>query len=180
MLPPMHSWMGGLAVKAGMEKEGGLKKAPREDSTSKISLVWQRIKEKLSGAHRLPEASAPGKMLAPCHENEESRRAAAILRIDAARNAMHRGSPFWEYDVESIMERAREGFDCNGDRNDHINQEICARMLGLSIEMFQEGKLGLFAKAGGAEYLKWGEKNLPEAQMRELCGKLLMKIAQLP
>jgi hypothetical protein len=153
--------------------------ARREDSTSRIQRVWARVKETLSGAHRLPEASVSEKTPIPASENDGNYRMVCLQKMDAVLKGVGKGNMFWEQDFESVMTRAKAGFNRNGDGSDHINQEICARMLGVSFQMLQMEKLGLFVKVGVAEYLKWGEKNLMDPEMRELCFKMLKKIAQM-
>jgi hypothetical protein len=172
--------MGGVEREAQVGRSSRFPAARREDSTSRVRLIWEKVKEKLSGAHMLPEASVFEKTPIPSSENDREYRMVCLQRMDAARKGMHDGSPFWEHDFETVIEKAKAGFNPNGDGSDHINQEICARMLGVSIEMVQMGKLELFVKAGGAEYLKWGEKNLMDPEMRDLCGKMLRKIVQMP
>lgn len=172
--------MGGVERETQVGKGSRFPAARREDSTSKVRIVWEKFKEKLSGAHRLPEASVSEKTPIPSSENDGNYRMICLQKMDYVLKGVSERNMFWEQDFESVMTRAKAGFNRDGDGSDHINQEICARMLGVSFQMLQMEKLGLFVKVGGAEYLKWGEKNLMDPEMRELSAKMLKKIAQLP
>ena len=171
--------MGGEGKEAQVERSSRFPAARREDSTSKVRIAWEKFKEKLSGAHRLPEASVSEKTPIPSSENYGNYRMICLQKMDYVLKGVSERNMFWEQDFESVMTRAKAGFNKNGDGSDHINQEICARMIGVSIQMLQMGKLSLFVKVGGAEYLKWGEKNLMDPEMRALSAKMLRKIAQM-
>jgi hypothetical protein len=174
--------MGGEGREAQIEKSSKIPAARREDSTSRVRIIWEKLKgavETLSGAHRLPEASVSEKTPIPSSENDGNYRMVCLQKMDYVLKGVSERNMFWEQDFGTVMARAKAAFNRNGDGSDHINQEICARMLGVSFQMMQMEKMELFVKVGGGEYLKWGEKNLMDPEMRELCFKMLKKIAQM-
>lgn len=160
---------------------------PREGSASSIRLILRKAKEKIwdkfSGERKLPEESGSGadeKTPPPVLGTREEYRTNCLRGIKALSGKMNSANLFWEHDLESLLRKARAGFDPEADGQDAINQEVCACVLGAAIFAQQKGVLGVLVDWEARRILEWGSRNLFIMEMQGVCERMVKKMDSLP